>query len=161
MLQKKILQRTNLYEYITLSAFKSALATIFEVVKRFLAIALIFLLSAQCIFKLGIITYFEANRDYIAEVLCINKEKPITMCYGRCFLDRNLFLADETPKQTPVKSTLKMETPIFIGSSFDVNIASKSFIVEKHCSPQTLYKFSCDLSFFHPPSIRIFRLASA
>jgi hypothetical protein len=151
MLLKKLLQRANLYEYITLRAFKSTLATIFGVVKRFLAITLIFLLSAQCIFKLGIITYFEANRDYIAEVLCINKEKPITMCYGQCFLDRNLSLADETPKQTPVKSTVKMEAPIFIGSSFDVSLVSRLLIIETYSSPQSLYKFAADFSFFHPP----------
>jgi hypothetical protein len=138
-------------KYITSSTFKSTLAGIFEVVKRILAIALIFLLSSQCIFKLGIITYFEANRDYIAEVLCINKEKPITMCYGQCFLDRNLSLAEETPKQTPVKSTLKMEAPIFIGSSFDVSLASWSLTIETYSSPQSLYKFAADFSFFHPP----------
>lgn len=138
-------------KYITLGTFKSTLAAIFDVVKRFLAITLIFLLSAQCIFKLGIITYFEANRDYIAQVLCINKEKPITMCYGQCFLDRNLSLADESPEQTPLKSKLKIEAPIFIGSSFDVNMALKSFTIETHSSPQSLYRFSANYSFFHPP----------
>jgi len=148
-------------KYFGLNTLKSKCPTIFHGVKRFLAIAFIFLLSAQCIFKLGIITYFEANRDYIAEVLCVNKKKPMTMCYGQCFLDRNLSLTEETPKQTPVKSTLKMEAPIFIGSSFDVTILLKSFIIETHSSPQSLYKFCSDFSFFHPPCNGIFILAFA
>src|SRR5688500_9785475 len=60
---------------------------IFEPVKKVIAIVFLLLLCTQYIFKLGIITYFEANREYIAEVLCVNKAEPITMCYGQCFLD--------------------------------------------------------------------------
>jgi hypothetical protein len=33
---------------------------------------------------------FEANREYIAEVLCINNEKPITVCGGSCYLQIQL-----------------------------------------------------------------------
>ena len=139
-------------KYYRLWTFKSTSLSIFAAVKGFLAISFIFLLSAQCIFKLGIITYFDANRDYIAQVLCINKEKPITMCHGQCFLNRNLSLADEeTPKKIPVKSTLKIEVSIFIESNFDVNLASHSAIIETYGSPTSLYKFSDDHSFFHPP----------
>ncbi|MEL7145130.1 MAG: hypothetical protein AAFO69_02080 [Bacteroidota bacterium] len=30
------------------------------------------------------------NYDYISEVLCINKEQPMTMCYGKCYLSDQL-----------------------------------------------------------------------
>jgi hypothetical protein len=125
---------------------------IFGPVKRILAIAFIFLLSAQCIFKLGIITYFQANRKYIAEVLCINKKNPMTLCNGQCFLDRNLALADEeTPQQVPVNTKLKIETSIFIGSNFDLVLALTSLDIEKNCSPQPLYRPYTASSLFHPP----------
>src|SRR5688572_1536181 len=94
---------------------KSSFGITFESVKRLTAIAFIFLLSAQCIFKLTIITYFQTNRDYIAEVLCVNKEKPMTMCNGQCFLDRNLSLADDdSPKQSPTPTKLSVDTSLFI-----------------------------------------------
>lgn len=38
---------------------------------------------------------FEIRKDYIAKVLCINKDKPITMCGGKCFLTRRLQEAAE------------------------------------------------------------------
>jgi hypothetical protein len=64
-------------------------------VKRIASIGLILLMSLQCFYKLGVITYFQLNRDYIADVLCVNREKPITMCYGQCFLEKKLDLADD------------------------------------------------------------------
>jgi hypothetical protein len=65
-------------------------------VKKITSIALILLMSVQCFYKLGVITYFHLNREYIADVFCVNKEKPITMCYGQCFLQKNLDLADRS-----------------------------------------------------------------
>jgi hypothetical protein len=131
---------------------KSIFASIFGVVKRFVAIGFIFLLSAQCIFKLGIITYFQANRDYIAEVLCINKEKPITLCHGQCFLDRNLALADEeTPQQTPASGKVKIETSIFLGVIVDIHLSKTVADIDQNPSPETLYSFTSGKTLFHPP----------
>lgn len=33
---------------------------------------------------------FEMRREYIAEVLCINRDEPITVCGGTCYLELNL-----------------------------------------------------------------------
>src|SRR5687767_5304832 len=110
---------------------KSTFGITFGIVKRFTAIAFILLLSAQCIFKLTIITYFQANRDYIAEVLCVDKEKPMTMCKGQCFLDRNLSIADDdTPKQSPTPSRLSVEPSLFIANNFHVDLLRNSLDIE-------------------------------
>jgi hypothetical protein len=124
----------------------------FSAVKKVLAIAFIFLLSAQCVFKLTIISYFEANRDYIAEVLCVNKAKPITMCYGQCFLDRNLSLADdETSKDASSTSKLQIETTVFVEHSTKIELTAYSPKTGRISIPQSLYNFSAQHSFFHPP----------
>jgi hypothetical protein len=121
-------------------------------VKRFVAIAFIFLLSAQCIFKLTIITYFQANRDYISKVLCVNKEKPMTMCMGQCFLDRNLSLADDdTPKQAPTATKLSVEAPVFVATNFHVDLNRNPLDIENSSAPQPLYNFNSQTPFFHPP----------
>jgi hypothetical protein len=131
---------------------KSIFATIFGLVKRFAAIGFIFLLSAQCIFKLGIITYFQANQEYIAQVLCINKEKPITMCHGQCFLDRNLALADEEmPQQAPAPGKVKIENTIFLGLNVDIQLSMIATEISQNPSPETLYTFVSGRTFFHPP----------
>jgi hypothetical protein len=131
---------------------KSSLRITFGSVKRLTAIAFIFLLSAQCIFKLTIITYFQANRDYIAEVLCVNKEKPMTMCNGQCFLDRNLSLVDdETPKQVPATTKLSVEAPVFVATDFHIDLHRSSLDIENSSAPQPLYNFYSQRTFFHPP----------
>ncbi len=131
---------------------KSSLRITFGSVKRLAAIAFIFLLSAQCIFKLTIITYFQANRDYIAEVLCVNKEKPMTMCNGQCFLVRNLSLADdETPKQAPTATKVSVEAPVFVATDFQVDLDRNPLDIEKSSAPQPLYNFYSQRAFFHPP----------
>jgi hypothetical protein len=135
-----------------ITILKSSLRITFRAVKRLVAIAFIFLLSAQCIFKLTIITYFQTNRDYIAEVLCVNKEKPMTMCMGQCFLDRNLSIADdETPKQAPTATKLSVETPVFVATDFQVDLNRYSLHVENSSAPQPLYSFYSQRTFFHPP----------
>ena len=38
---------------------------------------------------------FNLRREYIAKVLCINKEEPITICGGHCYLIKQLGKAGE------------------------------------------------------------------
>jgi hypothetical protein len=125
---------------------------IFEPVKKVIAIVFILLLSAQYVFKLGIITYFETNREYIAEVLCVNKTKPITMCYGQCFLNRNLSVLENEDASRPVTTfKYQIESTAFIYQANEINLSLYSQKVEKMCPFQTFYSFSSDVSIFHPP----------
>ena len=125
---------------------------IFGPVKKVIAIVFILLLSAQYIFKLGIITYFEANREYIAEVLCVNKAEPITMCYGQCFLDRNLSVLEDEDASRPV-TTFKYqgESNVFLYQANEIKFSLCSQEVEKMSRPQIFYSFFPDVSIFHPP----------
>ncbi len=84
----------------------------FAPVKKVASIGLILLLSLQCFYKLGVITYFQLNRDYIAEVLCINRDKPITVCYGQCFLEKNLDLTDGTTSDDGAVPVSKQNTDL-------------------------------------------------
>lgn len=73
-------------------------------------------MSLQCFYQMGVVTYFELNRDYIAKVLCINREKPVSSCHGQCFLSRNLDLANEatTDEGTVPAGTQKVDFPVFL-----------------------------------------------
>ena len=138
--------------YFLTIILKSTFVAIFGGVKRIAAIAFIFLISSQCIFKLGIVTYFQVNRDYIAEVLCVNKENPITMCHGKCFLDRNLSLVDDDiANQVPGSIKLKVETSSFVADYFSFTPTINSVDLENTSAQQSLYQFDSQDSFFHPP----------
>lgn len=47
---------------------------------------------------------YELRKDYIAKVLCIEREKPITACNGKCYLNTRLeaALPDGTEEELPV-----------------------------------------------------------
>lgn len=49
---------------------------------------------------------FEIRKDYIAKVLCINKEKPITQCGGKCFLKKRLKNTQKSDQQGNVAPRL-------------------------------------------------------
>jgi hypothetical protein len=38
---------------------------------------------------------YELRKDYIAKTLCVNRDKPITMCYGKCYLANKLAAANQ------------------------------------------------------------------
>ncbi|OSZ82451.1 hypothetical protein CAP35_04055 [Chitinophagaceae bacterium IBVUCB1] len=45
--------------------------------------------------KLGVVAWYEINKQYVATVLCENKAKPKLKCNGKCYLKKQLAKADE------------------------------------------------------------------
>ena len=43
-------------------------------------------------YKVGYVAYFELNIDYIVEKYCVNKDKPVMKCNGKCHLSKQLSL---------------------------------------------------------------------
>jgi hypothetical protein len=69
--------------------------------RRFVSILLLQLFVAL-VFK-DLILYLDlyVNRAYIAEVLCINKDKPMVMCYGSCYVNKTINDSHEKDQQVP------------------------------------------------------------
>ena len=59
--------------------------------------------------KLNILISFKIHQEYIAKVLCINKEKPQLQCNGKCHLKKELKKDEERKqKQTTVHEGFQM-----------------------------------------------------
>lgn len=71
----------------------------------------------QPMYRISILANFYLNRDYIAEVLCINKDKPELQCAGSCHLSKQLQQADEQEKEIPVAQLQKAEI-LYLASAF-------------------------------------------
>ncbi len=122
--------------------------------KRITAIGLVLLLSLPGLHNLGVITYFQMNRDYIAEVLCINRDKPMTVCNGQCFLQQNLDMADTTSDDQSVPSGKeRLEFSIFLITDYVHPIKG----VDSSDNGNSPYFGGLSsahlLSPFHPPSL--------
>ncbi|SNC74582.1 hypothetical protein SAMN06265337_2442 [Hymenobacter gelipurpurascens] len=80
--------------------------------RQALAILLLFALSVQCTGRFGIVAGWWLNQDYIARVLCINRDKPQLKCNGRCHLRKELKAQEEREqKQQTGGKHVTPETP--------------------------------------------------
>lgn len=67
--------------------------------KKLSLVALTFIILSQSLLNLAVIAYYEWNKEYIAEKLCINKLKPELKCEGKCYLGKQLKKVEEAEKK--------------------------------------------------------------
>lgn len=119
-------------------------------VHRLLAILLICSLFAENISRLLVTTAFELNQTYIAEYFCVNKDKPMLHCDGKCYLARKLKEAEEKEKKSDKESLKVSYQPASIVEktvlTFPVSLA------KKHQSVDLPFLLpSRPAKIFHPP----------
>lgn len=60
--------------------------------------------------KVGILIDFKINQDFIAKVLCINREKPMSTCNGKCYLSEQLKkIEKQEEKQAPTSKKERLD----------------------------------------------------
>lgn len=123
--------------------------------KKVLVIGLCLLILFPAITKTGVFIWFKANQDYIAEVLCINKDKKELDCKGCCVLNTKLQQveqADEESANTPPTHKAETEWQWFTAEKQDLllPVFSDYFGYQVYQSAITL-EYSTDI--FHPPSL--------
>ncbi len=67
--------------------------------KKIISILLVSVILLQSFSKMWILLSFKVNQDYIAQVLCINRDKPQMHCNGNCILMQRMKAAEEQEKQ--------------------------------------------------------------
>jgi len=110
-------------------------------------------LCSQFSIKTGIVGIFILNQDYIAKVLCINKDKPELDCKGKCHLKKQLKQEEEQERRLPPSSVKEIIENLVFFEEFKlikIGIAFNYFI-----QTNAYYRFSCITatleSLFHPP----------
>lgn len=94
---------------------------------------------------------FKLNQDYIAKVLCINRDKPITTCDGRCYLNRQLRKQQEN-EQAPQQQTTKKQTyETFYQVLFDFKGLTFADISIQFPGHKPSFISAYLSTFFHPP----------
>ena len=98
---------------------------------------------------------FNLRQDFIAKTLCINKDEPITVCNGNCFLARQLNKAQEQQQEKQSFFTGKTDLTFFtksitsfIFSSGIVYQVSSFTAYTSGCMPSDFVK-----GIFHPPQV--------
>ncbi len=95
---------------------------------------------------------FNIRRDYIAEVLCINKDDPIPVCGGSCYLSLRLDQVETENDEDALPNSSKFDLSFYFSLVSVIAISTPWHEKLKHlkCRPKDLIEaFSSEI--FHPP----------
>lgn len=123
--------------------------------KKFLSLILLFAFLLPQLTKVGIFISFKANQDFIAKVLCINKEEPEMKCNGKCHLAKELNKTESKDQNSPITVNIKTETTLFLEARKTFHFSEiiqltekKSFVeIKQH------YNYFFIDGVFHPPQV--------
>ncbi|AJR04341.1 hypothetical protein [Siansivirga zeaxanthinifaciens] len=93
---------------------------------------------------------YYVNYEYISKVLCINKEKPMSTCNGKCHLSQQLNEAQQTEKQDKKIPVVEQERiPMII-----YNSELPKFLITVSDAKQyfAFYQFSIKYLSISPPT---------
>ena len=88
--------------------------------------------------------------EYISEVLCINKDKPMSTCNGKCYLTQQLKETQDSKNKDKSIPTTKLERiPMIV-----CNHTFPKFVITDYSSQKQMpyYQFSIKESSFSPPT---------
>ena len=96
---------------------------------------------------------FELNKEYIRDVLCVNRDKPITICGGSCYLKNRL--DEEQSKTTSSSSSTKRMAMAFYFEEISKVFIPLSWNVLIYADLQAKYSSPFIKGIFHPPIVNL------
>lgn len=118
--------------------------------------SVLFLLSFLFIFRpvMPVIDYW-IDYDYIATVLCVNKDKPELQCNGKCHLMEELSKVNEEPSQTDKKMSVVAFSMVFFQDFSEVVISQVLKLASKKVLDfyENAYHKLLSFQFFRPPLV--------
>mgnify|MGYP001182219611 CR=1 FL=1 len=104
--------------------------------------------------KIGILIGFTINQEYIAEVLCINRDKPASTCQGKCYLSQKMKKAEE-PDKEPIPTNFQERLQVVFNEVKNtVSIWSQLIQSDNQTvisQQNNFYSSSYTADVFHPP----------
>jgi hypothetical protein len=116
------------------------------VIPIFIALCFVF----QSASKLVIVLKFNANKEYIAKNLCVNRNKPKSCCEGKCELKKQLEENDKKTTQSSNTIKDKYEKDELYQSNLKIGLFSNEQKSVKITLASVISNGS-KLKIFHPP----------
>ena len=110
--------------------------------------------------RVWIIIDFRINQEFIADVLCINKNDPSSMCNGKCYLSKQLKKIEVHEKEK-MPNSFQERLPITVYIPIQKNDDFLLLAPLKDCNRNTffetsgLYISSYVNEIFHPPKLAL------
>src|SRR5690606_18525904 len=107
--------------------------------------------TLQCFSTLTLIAGFELNRSYIAQNLCVNRDKPSMHCNGKCFLEKELHKDQQRKNQESENGGNRLVLSLFSPNEtlvFNTELESSPFTFD---GVRSRYYAAPHFNFFRPP----------
>ncbi len=103
--------------------------------RKVIIIVMLGLLSLPLLYKSFVVTRYYIYFDYYAEVLCENKDFPMSQCNGQCALKKELNAAKDSKEkaETPLNWMKNFSISVFEPATIQTQIFFES-ILAKHLS---------------------------
>ena len=124
-----------------------------RVVKKLIAVIFLFIFSMQIFYAAVVNCWFYANRSYVTQKYCVNKDRPTLKCNGKCYLNKQLKKAEEKGDSDTPKQTKKWEE--ISACKVPAIHYTLNFPAEIHLPKPVytdVYYFDFNDSVFHPPT---------
>lgn len=97
--------------------------------------------------------FFKINQSDIIERACINKDKPMIMCYGKCFLEKKIEQANDTENSTPLSQKVNKPSQItlFLTDLPTINFTNIKAKTAQLFFDSQLYAYAYLSTLFEPP----------
>lgn len=102
----------------------------------------------------GTVMYYNANKAYIARVLCENRNRPQLHCDGKCYLAKKLKAQqDRQDKETTRRVENAPTITLFCSESFSFDFSGTTLAVSTTTVPAYLLKSYAvaQIALFQPP----------
>jgi len=96
---------------------------------------------------------YKINKERIAKVLCVNKDKTEMQCNGKCYLKKQLRKAnnEQSEQSSPLPTYSKTEDLTTLLFEKKHQFINPIDIIKKIVPYANRYKFKWDNEIFHPP----------
>lgn len=96
---------------------------------------------------------FKAREEFIAEVLCINKDQPITLCKGQCYLTRQLQKTEDKQDKQAAGSKNEKQELLYCSSCIPFDFLNRPHALSPlfPSFKELAYHTSCINTVFRPP----------
>ncbi len=123
--------------------------------RRIILYLLVFATLLPSVSQWGVIAYYHANKDYIARVLCQNRDKPQLHCDGKCYLAKKLKASQDRQDRETTESVRNAPTiTLFCSDRFSFDFTPVFSLTDRSAPASTyqLQAYSAPLSpVFQPP----------
>ncbi|MBN8822231.1 MULTISPECIES: hypothetical protein [unclassified Spirosoma] len=117
---------------------------------------LVFATLLPTVSQWGAIAYYQVNKDYIARVLCENRDRPDLHCDGQCYLAKRLKAQqDKQDKETTERVQNTPVVQLFCDHhlSFLFQPSLTELLPSAHLAYEVPVYAAPATSFFHPPCV--------